>query len=121
MPRRRELNYRAQLSPFERGRIVGMRECGASFREIAVTIRRSVSTVVAAWRAWTEEGRTQRVVGSGARRRTTPREDRLLRILAIRNRLRSTRSVGDAWFAAVGRPIRLRTVYHRLNAMGLNI
>ncbi|KAL1513575.1 hypothetical protein ABEB36_002970 [Hypothenemus hampei] len=43
MPRRQELNYRVQLSPSERA---------ASFREIAVTIRRSVSTVVAAWRTW---------------------------------------------------------------------
>lgn len=98
---------------------MGQRERGASFREIAIAVRRSVATVVDAWRAWAEEGRTQRARGTGAIRRTTQREDRLLRLMALRDRRRTTRSVADSWFAAVGRPIRLRTVYHRLRTMGL--
>lgn len=69
---------------------MGQRERGASFREIAIAVRRSVATVVDAWRAWAEEGRTQRARGTGAIRRTTQREDRLLRLMALRDRRRTT-------------------------------
>ncbi|RZC37088.1 hypothetical protein BDFB_008790 [Asbolus verrucosus] len=57
--------------------------------------------------------------GSGARRRATAPEDHLFRILAPRKRLRTTRSITDQWYTAVGRLIRLRTVYHRLPSMDL--
>jgi transposase len=89
------------------------------FRQIAGRIERSVASVVATWRTWDEEHRTRRSEGSGARSKTTPREDRLLRIMTLRERVRTTRSVADQWYATEGRPIRMRTVYHRLRSMGL--
>ena len=119
MPRRRQQPNFTQLTPFERGRILGQRERGASYRAIAAAVGRSVATVLAAWRAWSEGGLTQRARGTGPSRRTTPRQDRLLQLMALRDRQRSTRSVADAWLATVGRPIQLRTVYHRLRLMGL--
>ncbi|VEN43405.1 unnamed protein product [Callosobruchus maculatus] len=57
---------------------------------------RCVATIVEVWRAWIEEGRTKRARGSGARRRTTNRQDRHLRLLALRDRERSIRAVVDA-------------------------
>ncbi|CAH1381790.1 unnamed protein product [Tenebrio molitor] len=34
--------------------------------------------------------------------------------MTLRERVRTTRSVADQWYATEGRPIRMRTVYHRL-------
>ncbi|CAH1366410.1 unnamed protein product [Tenebrio molitor] len=70
-----------------------------------------------AWKAWDEEHRTRCGEGARARRRTTPREDRLLRIMALRERLKI--AVADQWYAAVGSPIHMRIVYHRVRSMGL--
>ncbi|CAG9827469.1 unnamed protein product [Diabrotica balteata] len=45
MPRvRRPVRFR-QFSEFDRGRIMGLREAGLSFREVAVIVQRSVDTV----------------------------------------------------------------------------
>ena len=55
-PVRRSRNF-SQLRELDRGRIVGLREAGKSFREIGAIVLRSVSTVSECWWAWTEEGR----------------------------------------------------------------
>lgn len=47
---RRRRNFQ-QLSLLERGRILGLREAGLSFREIAARVDRNVSTVLRCWRA----------------------------------------------------------------------
>ncbi|KAJ3662621.1 hypothetical protein Zmor_006960 [Zophobas morio] len=65
MPRRRELVHFHQLSEFEKGRIVGMREAGFSIRQTADRIGRSVSTVLQCWRRWFEDGVHERIRGSG--------------------------------------------------------
>lgn len=98
---------------------MGLREAGLSFREIAARVDRNVSTVLRCWRAWHEEGRGHRARGSGRRRSTNPREDRYLRTLAVRNRHVSTRRIADDWYAAVGRPIAMRTIYTRIQSFGL--
>ncbi|CAH1994372.1 unnamed protein product [Acanthoscelides obtectus] len=119
MPRvRRPVRFR-QLSEFDRGRIVGLREAGLSFRAIAVRVQRSVDTVVRCCQAWFREGRTQRARGTGRRRRTTDREDRRLRLLALRDRFSTTRSIANEWFAEHGRPIGMRSVYRRMRSFGL--
>jgi IS30 family transposase len=84
-PRRRHQAFR-QLTPFERGRIVGLKEAGCSYRQISGIMNRSVSTVVKCWQAWSVENRDSRAQGSGRPRRTTDRQDRHLRFLAFRDR-----------------------------------
>jgi hypothetical protein len=49
MPRVRRNQHYNQLTPFERGRIVGMHEAGLSFREMARRLSRSDSTIIPAW------------------------------------------------------------------------
>lgn len=119
MPRvRRRDNFR-QLSAFERGRIVGMREAGMALRVIANRLGRNASTVLRCWRSWTEEQRQQRRRGSGAVRRTNDREERLLRINAFRDRFSTSRSVANEWLAATGQRLSIRTVYRRIRSFGL--
>jgi transposase len=117
-PVRRRAHYQ-HVTQFERGRIIGMREAGLSYRAIAHRVGRNVATVLRCCHAWFEEGRHQRVRGTGPRRRTTDRQDRHLRFLALRNRFSTTREVANAWYRAVERPIAMSSIYRRIRSFGI--
>ncbi|GFW34780.1 transposable element Tc1 transposase [Trichonephila clavipes] len=73
-----------QISEFERGRIVGLREAGLSYRAVAARVQRNSSTIMRVSKQWTDEGRTARKSGSGPRNVTSAREDkRLVRMAQI--------------------------------------
>lgn len=119
MPRLRQpVNFR-QLNDFERGRIVGMKDAGMSFRAIANRIGRSVSTVVRCWSRWSEEGTHARRRGSGRTRTTTVAEDRRLRLLAMRDRFSTTRAIGNVWMEELNRGLTMGSVYQRIRSFGL--
>ena len=46
MPRQRERAQYQQVSAFERGKMVGLREAGLSYRDIATRTRRADTTVM---------------------------------------------------------------------------
>jgi hypothetical protein len=77
-----------------------------------------VATVLRCCHAWFEEGRHQRVRGTGPRR-TTDRQDRHLRFLALRDRFSTTREVANAWYRAVERPIAMSSIYRRIRSFGI--
>ncbi|KAJ4440838.1 hypothetical protein ANN_10685 [Periplaneta americana] len=56
MPLRRNRRDFTQLTEFERGRIIGIREAGWSYRRIASYLRRSDHTVRTCWDQWMHEG-----------------------------------------------------------------
>ncbi|RZB38792.1 HTH 38 and/or DDE 3 domain containing protein [Asbolus verrucosus] len=120
MPRRRRPQVVRQLTPFERGRIVGLREGGCSYRQIARMVNRSVSTIVQCWDVWSVENRDRRAQGSGRPRRTTNRQDRHLRLLAFRDHHMSTNSVAAAWYNVVDRVVSVPTIYRRVRSWGLH-
>ncbi|GBM44754.1 hypothetical protein AVEN_83881-1 [Araneus ventricosus] len=68
-----------KLIEFERGRVVGLREYGFSFGNIAESLGRNVSTVHDCWQQWSKEGTASRRPGSGQPRGTTEKKDRRLR------------------------------------------
>lgn len=117
-PVRRRANFH-QLTPFERGRIVGLREAGLSFRDIANRVGRSVATIALCWRRWRENNEERRRPRPGRPRRTTGREDRALRLAALRDRFSSTREIGDRWRDLLHQQISIRTVYRRIRSFGL--
>ncbi|GBL86003.1 hypothetical protein AVEN_89064-1 [Araneus ventricosus] len=65
MPLRRRRKHYQQLTKFERGRVVGLREGGFSFSDIAEKCGRNVSTVYHYWQQWSREGNTSRRQGFG--------------------------------------------------------
>ncbi|GFV52079.1 transposable element Tc1 transposase [Trichonephila clavipes] len=67
-----------QISEFERGRIVGLREAGLSYRAVAARVQRNSSTNMRVSKQWTDEVRTARKSRSGPRNVTSAREDRCL-------------------------------------------
>ncbi|GFV17463.1 HTH_38 domain-containing protein [Trichonephila clavipes] len=71
-----------QLTDFDRGRIIGLREAGWSNRRIGRHLGRSDMVVARCWQQWITEGRVHRRGGSGRPRNTNDREDRAIRRVA---------------------------------------
>ncbi|GFW90609.1 transposable element Tc1 transposase [Trichonephila clavipes] len=84
MPLRRKGSKFEQISEFERGRIVGLREAGLSYGAVAARVQRNSSTIMRVSKQWTDEGRTARKSGSGPRNVTSARDDRRQRGLRAR-------------------------------------
>jgi IS30 family transposase len=116
MPRVRRNQHYNQLTPFEGGRILGMHDAGLSFREIARRLSRTDSTIIPAWRAWSNEGSEKRRKGSGS---TNERKERSLRKQASVNPFETTRSVEATWRAVLERQVSMRTIYRRIRSHDL--
>ncbi|GFX31726.1 HTH_38 domain-containing protein [Trichonephila clavipes] len=82
MPLRRNRRQYEQLTDFDRGRIIGLREAGWSNRRIGRHLGRSDMVVARCWQQWITEGRVYRHGGSGRPRNTNDREDRAIRRVA---------------------------------------
>ncbi|GFW91970.1 HTH_Tnp_Tc3_2 domain-containing protein [Trichonephila clavipes] len=78
MPRRGIRAHYEQLSEFERGRIIELKEGGWANRRIARQMARSDAAIRRCWQEWVENNRFQRHDGSGRPRATADREDRLI-------------------------------------------
>jgi transposase len=118
MSRVRRNQHYNQLTPFERGRIVGVPEAGLSFREIVRRFSRSDSTIIPAWRAWPNEGSERRRKGSDRPRITNERKERRLRRLASVNLFEITRSVEATWRDVMERQVSMRTLCRRIHSHG---
>ena len=120
MPRRRVRQQFQQLDVFERGRIVGMREAGWSFRRIARHTGRADITIARCWRQWIEEGTHTRHAGSGRPPRTTGRENRRI----VRHaRITPTATIANIQRAVVPslqHPVSASTLGRRLHNAGLH-
>ncbi|GBO25194.1 Transposable element Tc1 transposase [Araneus ventricosus] len=110
MPFRRRRRHYQQLTEFERGRVVGIREGGFSLLDIAERLGRNVSTVHDCWKQWSKEGTAARRPRSARPRGTTEREDCRVRRLAVAHRTASAAEIR----AAVGTTVTERTVTNRL-------
>lgn len=119
MPRKKQRKPYQQITEFVRGRIVGMREGGFSYREIAARTQCNASTVMRIWKKWTDENQTRRKPGSGAQKNTTPRDNRHLIRMAVTERTASSRVLAQHWSTATGALMSSSTVRRRLVQHGL--
>lgn len=119
MPRIRQPPQYRHLTEFQKGRIIGLRNEGVSYRAIGREIGCNAATVLRWWRRWNEERNCRRRNGSGRPRVSTPREDQRLRVSAIRDRHSTTREIGNNWTEALRRPISTSTLYRRIRSFGL--
>ncbi|KFM68833.1 hypothetical protein X975_07143, partial [Stegodyphus mimosarum] len=110
MPRYRIRAHCKQLSEFERGRIIGLKEAGWANRRIARHMSRSDAAIRRCWQEWVYNGRFQRHDGSCRPRSTTNREDRLI--------VRSAVTAPDSSLTKIRRATRTRvstmTIHRRL-------
>ncbi|GFT80454.1 hypothetical protein TNCV_5122041 [Trichonephila clavipes] len=84
MPLRRNRRQYEQLTDFDRGRIIGLREAGWSNRRIGRTLGRSDMVVARCWQQWITEGRVYRRGGTSRPSRETIR--RRLTEVGLRSR-----------------------------------
>ncbi|GFY03028.1 HTH_Tnp_Tc3_2 domain-containing protein [Trichonephila clavipes] len=82
IPLRRNRRQYEQLTDFDRGRIIGLKEAGWSNRRIGRHLGRSDMVVARCWQQWITEGRVYRRGGSERPRNTNDREDRAIRRVA---------------------------------------
>ena len=78
MPRRRVRTHVEQLQPFEWGRIVGLREAGCTYSQIAAYVGHNVSVVCRCSLQWSVEHFHTRRPDSERPRSTDARQDRLI-------------------------------------------
>ncbi|GFW38415.1 uncharacterized protein TNCV_1332681 [Trichonephila clavipes] len=82
MPGKRARRHFSQLSEtfltVERGLIIGMKAAGWSTSRVAGKVGRSECAVRNCWEQWTRESTHVRKTRSGATRKTTRREDRII-------------------------------------------
>ncbi|GFU72947.1 transposable element Tc1 transposase [Trichonephila clavipes] len=119
MPRRRKRAKFEQISEFERGRIVGLREAGLSYRAVAARVQRNSSTIMRVSKQWTDEGRTARKSVSGPRNVTSARDDRRLVRMAQTDRTASSRQLAAQWSTATRVSLCASSIRRRLLQRGL--
>ncbi|GJQ71554.1 hypothetical protein Trydic_g11262 [Trypoxylus dichotomus] len=69
--------------------------------------------------SWISEGSEGSQRGTGCRRRTNDMQSRRLRLIALRDRFSSTRSIGDLWLSSKDPSVTIRIVYGRIRTFGL--
>ncbi|GFU47847.1 transposable element Tc1 transposase [Trichonephila clavipes] len=119
MPRRRKGAKFEQISEFERGKIVGLREAGLSYRAVAARVQRNISTIMRVSKQWTDEGWTARKSGSGPRNATSAPDDRRLVRMAQMDRTASSRQLAAQWSTATGVSLCASSIQRRLLQRGL--
>ncbi|GFW96885.1 transposable element Tc1 transposase [Trichonephila clavipes] len=119
MPRRRKEAKFEQILEFERGRIVGLREAGLSYRAVAARVQRNSRTIMRVSKQWTDEGRTARISRSGPRNVTSARDDRRLVRMAQTDRTASSRQLAAQWSTATGLSLCASSIRSRLLQRGL--
>ncbi|GFU48562.1 HTH_38 domain-containing protein [Trichonephila clavipes] len=81
--RRARRNYYQQLTEFELDRVVGLREWGFSFCDIAERLGRNVCIALDYWEQWSRNGTASRRPFSRLPLGTTEGEDRRIRRTAV--------------------------------------
>ncbi|GFW60070.1 transposable element Tcb2 transposase [Trichonephila clavipes] len=114
MPCRRKGAKFEQISEFERGRIVGLRESGLSYRAVATRVQRNSSTIMRVLKQWTDEGRTARKFGSGPRNVTSAHDDRRLVRMAQTDLTASSRQLAAQWSTTTGVSLCASSIRRRL-------
>ena len=115
MPLQHERAQYQQVSAFERGRMVRLREAGLSYRDIAARTGNTAMAVMRGWNQWREEGRMQRRADTGPRNVTTARDDRM----AVTDRKASSTVLCRRWSIAMGLGMSASTVRRWLLRAGL--
>ena len=74
-PKRRKFK---QVDQVQRGRVIGLREGGASFREIAQRVKCNEGTAQRTWKKWENTKSLKNLPKPGRPRITTARQDRMI-------------------------------------------
>ena len=99
--------------------MVGLREAGLYYRYNPARTGHAAMTVMHVWNQWREEGRTQRLAGTGPRNVTTARDDRHLVRMDVTDRRFPSTVFSRYWSTATGLDLSVSTACRRLLRAGL--
>ena len=99
--------------------MVGFREAGLSYRDIAAGTGYAATTVMRVWNQWREERRTQRGAHTGPCNGTTARDNRHLVDKAVTDRTASSTVLSRRWITATDLDLCTLTIRRRLLRPGL--
>ncbi|GFX65800.1 transposable element Tc1 transposase [Trichonephila clavipes] len=119
MPLLRNREKFQQLTEFERGRIIGLRERGFSYRAIGTHVQRNSSTVIRVWKQWTDAHRTTRKAVSRRWKVVSPRDDRHMLCMAVNDHIAFSRQLAARWSTATGVLMSASSIRRRLLYRGL--
>lgn len=108
-----------QLTDFDKGRLVGMLEVGASVSDVARRLNIHRKTVLRWWNRFHTTGEVKRRSGSGRPRITSPLQDRKLCLMVKRNRFTPVSHLHPGWAAACGINCSSRTARRIVLTAGL--
>ena len=108
------MNKYKTLSDFEKGKIVAYNDCGLSMRAIGKKMNRTHKTVSEFLKKFKETCKIERQTGSGRKRATTSREDRLLVRCAKKQRSMTSNELKEEFNVSVS----TRTLQNRLHENG---
>ena len=103
------------FTDFEKGKIVAYRDCGLTFREIAVKLGRDYSGVAKFFKKYSNSGVVERKQGSGRKKKATTSKDSSIVKLAKSNRNISTSMIKKK----LNLDISVSTIKRRLHNEGL--
>lgn len=104
-----------QLTEFERGQIIRLREARLSFRKIIYRTNRNSTTDMRCYQAWVDNAENQRRLSIARLRNTNEVQYRRLRLMAITDRFTTIRSLVYELLGGQGHNVTERTVNHRMN------
>lgn len=113
MPPRRRLN------DLDRGRAIALHEQGIAMREIARRLRVSVSVIQRLRDRWRNTGTVRERHRSGRQRKTTRRQDRLVRLSCLRDRSATAQTLRAELRVASNINVSDQTIRNRLHEAGL--
>ncbi|KAJ8887412.1 hypothetical protein PR048_013627 [Dryococelus australis] len=102
IPRRHRRPHLVQITDFQRGHIVGLREAGCSFRRTAQRVGREVFAVHHWWCRWSNDGAHARQPVFGRQQHTDSRLDSRIRQTAIADR--TATAAQGSWVRATPPP-----------------
>lgn len=105
---------RKQMTDLEKGQILGMAR-SHSPREIAKAIGRDYRTIHRLLKKFQTTGSTDRVQGSGRKRKTSPRKDRLIKRIALSDRRLSSSEIRKK----LDLDVSTKTIRNRLHEFGI--
>jgi transposase len=108
------------LNEPEMARAIQMLEDGATMRTVAERFDVSASVVHRLWTRYRETGLYHRRPGQGRKRKTTPRQDRYLRQMCLRNRQATAKRLRNDFSTANNIRLSDQTVRNRLHEVGLH-
>lgn len=117
---KRDMERRRKLTAHDRGRAIGWIEDGNSFREVSRRLNMSLSVVQRLYERFQATGSTEERPRTGRRRCTTIRDDRYLRLSALRDRTVTATRLQHQLRVATDVNVSRQTLRNRLHEAGLH-